>query len=490
MNLDLPDQYKIRMRELLGEEYDDYLACLGCPPCQGLRVNTRKWKPEEAYSALGVPLRPVPWTDNGFYYEGQERMAKDPYYYAGLYYLQEPSAMAPARFLPVEPGNRVLDLCAAPGGKSTELGARLCGEGLLWANDISSSRARALLKNLELFGIPNICVSGETPERLAGLYPSYFDRILVDAPCSGEGMFRREPEMVKDWLKRGPEYYAPVQRQILKHAAVMLRPGGYLMYSTCTFSVTEDEENVIWLLRECPEFELVPLPAFDGACGGIGLSGCLRLYPHRVEGEGHFLALLRKRGGENGSGADGEVRDGCGERTESAADGVLDGCGERTEAAASGVLGTLAGGRGQKPVAGSSGEFESFLRKCRISWDTGRFMQNGESVYYLPEGFLPAPGVRYLRTGLLMGTLKKGRFEPSQALAMALGADTFEDCVSFSHDDERVVRYLKGETVFLNDNEAERRGRQLICVDGHGLGFAKANGRTLKNQYYPGWRWM
>lgn len=460
MNLDLPEPYKLRMRTLLGDEYDDYLACLGRPPCQGVRVNTRKWKPEEARSALGVSLRPVSWTDNGFCYEGKERLAKDPYYYAGLYYLQEPSAMAPARFLPVDPGNRVLDLCAAPGGKSTELGVRLCGEGLLWANDISSSRARALLRNLERFGIPNLCVSAETPERLAGLYPSYFDRILVDAPCSGEGMFRREPEMGKEWQKRGPEYYAPLQRQILKQAVVMLRPGGYLMYSTCTFSVEEDEENVTWLLREYPEFDLVPLPIFDGACTGIGLSGCLRLYPHRIEGEGHFLALLHKRGEKKDSDVAGAV------------------------------AGTLTGGRGQNPETEYSGEFGNFLRKCRIRWDRGRFTQSGELVYYLPESFDPAPGVRYLRTGLFMGTFKKGRFEPSQALAMVLGADTFEDCVSFEHDDERVVRYLKGETIFLNDNEPKRHGRQLICVDGYGLGFAKANERTLKNQYDPGWRWM
>ena len=225
MRQNLPESFQIQMQALLGDEYGAYLESFDVPPGVGLRVNTAKWSPADAAGHLNVPLRPVPWTDNGFYCDGRERLAKDPYYYAGLYYLQEPSAMAPARFLPVKPGDRVLDLCAAPGGKSTELGVRLRGEGLLWANDISSSRAKALLKNLERFGVANLCVSSETPERLAERYPGFFDSVLVDAPCSGEGMFRRDPDMVKDWEKRGPAYYAPLQREILRQAAALLRPG-------------------------------------------------------------------------------------------------------------------------------------------------------------------------------------------------------------------------------------------------------------------------
>ncbi len=464
MRQDLPEQFKREMRELLGGEYDAYLAAMekSCRP--GLRVNTLKWKPEEAIRCLGLKPDPIPWTANGFYCDPRRRLSKDPYYFAGLYYLQEPSAMAPAQLLPVRPGDRVLDLCAAPGGKSTELGARLRGEGLLWANDISSSRAKALLKNLELFGIPNLYVSCETPRHLAECCPEFFDRILVDAPCSGEGMFRQEPDMVKAWLERGPEYYAPIQQEILRSAVSMLRPGGHLLYSTCTFSRLEDEENVARLLADYPEMELVPLAHFPGASEGIGLTGCLRLFPHRVEGEGHFMALLRKRGNARpeklpgGEPADGRMRPG----------------NARPEKLP-----------GEKPRQAEKAELQAGL-----AWDEKRVLRRGDDVYYLPEEMPPLKGIRYLRTGLLVGTLRKGRFEPSQALAMVPGASRFADSVSFAHGDERVVRYLKGETVALNEAEEERHGWQLVCVEGHGLGFAKGNGRTLKNKYYPGWRWM
>ncbi len=499
MRQDLPEPFRIQMQELLGGEYDAYLRSFDAPPAAGLRVNTAKWTPAGAAGKLGVPLRPVTWTDNGFYYNSG-RLSKDPYYYAGLYYLQEPSAMAPARFLPVKPGDRVLDLCAAPGGKSTELGARLKGRGLLWANDISNSRAKALLKNLELFGIANICVSSEGSDRLAQFYPEYFDSVLVDAPCSGEGMFRREPDMVKDWTERGPEYYAPVQAEILMQAVKLLRPGGYLMYSTCTFSRLEDEGNVLRLLEEHPEMELVPLERFAGACGGIGLEGCLRLFPYKVEGEGHFLALMRKKMPE---AARAETLETVRAETGNA---VLAKTGNAVRAEISGhaPAETRGHAKAQSKAAEEpsgrekrnghddrqSSELAAFLSKCRSDWDERRFLINGESVYYLPDNFTPAKGIRYLRTGLFVGSLKNGRFEPSQALAMTLNADTFADSISFEHEDERVVRYLKGETVFLREDEPERQGWQLICVDGYGLGFVKAAGRTLKNKYYPGWRWM
>ena len=213
----LPAAFAERMRALLGdEEYDDYLNSFEEEWKPGLRANTLKISPESLKKLLPWELEPVPWVPAGFYYDGgQDRPSKHPAYYAGLYYLQEPSAMTPGEMLPVEPGDRVLDLCAAPGGKSTQLGARLEGKGMLLANDVSTSRARALLKNLELAGVPNICVTGETPERLAEVLPEFFDKILVDAPCSGEGMFRRDDEMVKDWAARGPAYYAPLQLSLI-----------------------------------------------------------------------------------------------------------------------------------------------------------------------------------------------------------------------------------------------------------------------------------
>ena len=454
MKIQLPETFTASMKDLLGDEYQAYLDSFEEPRIYGLRVNTLKWTPEQCRQVYG-DFQQVPWIANGLLYPEERRMAKDPYYYAGLYYLQEPSAMTPASVLPVEPGARVLDLCAAPGGKSTELGAKLMGKGVLIANDISNSRAKALLKNLELFGISNICVTSETPEKLASVYPEYFDKILVDAPCSGEGMFRKDADMVKDWMEHGPAYYAPIQKEILHQAVAMLKPGGMMVYSTCTFDKREDEEQILDLLKTYPEMEVVPLPRFAGACDSFGFSGAIRLFPHKIKGEGHFVVLLRKN-------ADGqEAKQG------------------------------KAGKQMKIPaVLEKEPELKTFLEKCGIFEDPSRFMVREDSIYYLPENFEPAKGIRYLRTGLLVGTLKKGRFEPSQALAMALSPGTFEDCISFNRGDDRVIRYLKGETISLNEGEKPRKGWVLVCVDSFALGFAKGNGMNLKNKYYPGWRWM
>ncbi len=455
MKIQLPKDFCREMTSLLGEEYEQYIESFDSPKSLGLRVNTLRWTPQECRRSLPWNTEPVPWVENGLFYGGRVNPSKHPYYYAGLYYLQDPSAMTPASLLPVEQGDMVLDLCAAPGGKSTELGARLKGRGMLVANDISNSRAKALLKNLELFGIGNSCVTSETPERLSAAFPGFFHKILVDAPCSGEGMFRKNPDMIRDWCERGPKYYCCLQKHILKEAVKMLRPGGYLLYSTCTFSRLEDEEVVLWILEKFPQMELIPIPLFDGACDGAGLSGCLRLFPHKIRGEGHFMALLRKKT--------------AGEET-------------RTEC---------------RPAAGMIGlnpeeekELRDFLRDTRISWDFSRMVNINGLICYLPEGFQAGPKLRYLRTGLFVGTVKKRRFEPSQAMAMALSEELYTNSISFDREDERIIRYLKGETIALKDGEGPEKGWCLVCVDGFSLGFAKGNGMTLKNKYYPGWRWQ
>lgn len=224
--MQLPETFLEQMKLLLGTDYDAWLESYEKKSFAGLRFNTGKTNREAWENTLSpFELRRVSWTGNGYYIGEDAKASRHPYYFAGLYYLQEPSAMAPAAVLPVEPGDKVLDLCAAPGGKSTELGAKLKGEGLLVSNDISNSRAKALLKNLELFGIPNICVTSETPEKLASVFGPYFDKILVDAPCSGEGMFRKDPDLIKSWQERGPEYYAPIQRQILASAVSHAKAG-------------------------------------------------------------------------------------------------------------------------------------------------------------------------------------------------------------------------------------------------------------------------
>ena len=234
--MNLPKVFEEKMKDLLGSEYEAYTACYDEPRHYGLRVNTAKISVEDFLKIAPWPLEPVPWIHNGFYYDGDNiQPSKHPYYFAGLYYLQEPSAMTPADRLPVEPGDRVLDVCAAPGGKATELGAKLGGTGVLAANDLSSSRAKGLLKNLELFGIGNVLILSEEPGKLVSYFPEYFDKILIDAPCSGEGMFRKEKKMVKAWEEHGPEFFSKIQRSIVTQAAQMLRPGGMLLYSTCTF---------------------------------------------------------------------------------------------------------------------------------------------------------------------------------------------------------------------------------------------------------------
>ena len=462
----LPEAFLLKMQELLGEEFGQYLESFKEEWKPGLRVNTLKLSPGELAELVPWNLEPVPWADNGFYYDGTLdgevlRPSKHPAYYAGLYYLQEPSAMTPAAMLPVVPGDRVLDLCAAPGGKSTELASKLKGRGMLVSNDISYSRARALLKNLELAGAANICVTSEAPEKLAGVWPEFFDKILVDAPCSGEGMFRRDEDMVKDWTEKGPEYYVPIQRQILSQAAAMLRPGGYMLYSTCTFSVEEDEENVAYVLEEFPQMQLccLDLDKVPGACGGFGLSGCMRLFPHRLKGEGHFLALMRKKGGDDGGKE---------------------------------ILPPMDPGTAGKRVRAveKEKELDAFLRQSGAEWDYERIVIHQDNAYYLPEGLAWNLPLRFLRTGLFLGELKKGRFEPSQALAMSMKAGQFPNTVSFPGGDSRVLRYLKGETISLEGDEGPVKGWCLAAMEGFPLGWAKGTGMSLKNKYYPGWRWQ
>ena len=480
------------MKALLGEEYGDYLSCFEEPRHYGLRVNTAKISVEDFLRIAPWPLEPVPWISNGFYYDGEKyQPARHPYYFAGLYYLQEPSAMTPADRLPVRPGDRVLDVCAAPGGKATELGAKLRGSGLLAANDLSSSRAKGLLKNLELFGIGNMCVLCEEPGRLVPCFQGYFDRILIDAPCSGEGMFRKERKMVKAWEEHGPEYFSKIQRSIITQAAGMLREGGMLLYSTCTFSPEENEQTVEYLLEQCPEFRICEIEGYEGfepgrpeftASKDPAFRKTVRIFPHKMKGEGHFLALLQKGAGDGGP-AEGQCRTAGPSERESR----LDGPARET-----------ARGRGSLPGAGKAGgrrklpeELTGFLDGIGREMDPSRIEIRKEKVFYMPPELAGISGIRFLRTGLLMGELKKNRFEPSQALAMNLKKEEYGRVLDLSAEDARVLRYLKGETLDVADLvSAKEKGWYLVCVDGFPLGFGKLAGQTLKNKYLPGWRWM
>ncbi len=456
----LPEAFEEKMRLLLQEEYDQYLKCFEEPRHYGLRVNTNKISVKEFLKIAPWPLTPVPWIPNGFYYDGEHvQPAKHPYYFAGLYYLQEPSAMTPASRLPVEPGDLVLDVCAAPGGKATELGAKLLGTGMLVANDISNSRARGLLKNLELLGIGNVLVTSEEPGRLVPHFTEFFDKILIDAPCSGEGMFRKEKKMIKAWEEHGPEFFSRLQRSIVVQAAAMLRPGGMLLYSTCTFDPGENEQIIEYLMNKCPEFEICEMEGAAGFSPGRPefteskspeFEKTVRIFPHKIHGEGHFLALLKKKGPEIPAG--------------------------RSQTA----------GKKKLPE-----ELEEFLRSLRLELDLRRLEIREDRVYYMPEGMPELRGIRFLRSGLLLGELKKNRFEPGQALAMYLKREDYKNILDLSVGDERVIRYLKGETLDVEDLvPAREKGWYLVCVDGYPLGFGKLASQVLKNKYLPGWRWM
>ena len=468
---DLPQSFLDSMKEILGEDYEAFLAGFDGQRQYGLRVNTLKMNLEEFERIAPFHLKKVPWISNGYFYEAEDVPAKHPFYSAGLYYLQEPSAMTPASRLKVQPGERVLDLCAAPGGKATELGAALQGEGLLVANDINTARARALLRNLELFGISNSFVTNEPPHVLAERFPEFFHKIMVDAPCSGEGMFRKNPAVVDSWQEKGPEYFSKLQREIIVQAADMLLPGGMMFYSTCTFSPLENEKTITHLLKERPDMEVIPMEDYEGFAEGLtsyrgevfdeSCKLCRRIWPHKMSGEGHFMALLHKKNGT----------------PQQVQQTVLQ----------SSIWWEKCKGLNKEQKAAA----EDFFSHVNIAYDEKRIDVRGDNLYYLPAPKYDGRGLHFLRNGLFMGEFKKKRFEPSQPFALALHAQDFDQVLDFPADDERLSRYLRGETLDVSDliaGEKKRKGWQLVMVAGHPLGFGKLVNNNLKNKYPAGWR--
>ena len=444
------------MRELLGEELPEFLAGFEEERYGGVRFNSGKLTRKEWEQLVPFPVERIPWIQNGYYYRLTDQPAKHPYYFAGLFYIQEPSAMTPAAMLPIEPGDRVLDICAAPGGKSTELAARLQGTGVLVSNDISNSRAKALLKNLELFGAKNAVVLSEAPGRLTERFSGYFDKILVDAPCSGEGMFRKSPAIMKNWEQYGVGYYHKLQLEIMDAVLPMLRPGGMLLYSTCTFSPEEDEGTLQYLLEKDPTLHVIkPELSYEGFSEGrpdwipqgrAELANAVRLWPHKLRGEGHFSALLKKE---------------------------EDGTGRRSYPE-------------KKNTARLPKETEEFLSRLAMPIAEERLEWREDRLYLLPEGLPELSGLRVMRSGLLLGEQKKNRFEPSQALACALKAGQYDNEYHLPASDEDVLRYLKCETITAKTEVAD--GFVLVCVENYPLGWAKAQNGVLKNKYLPGWR--
>lgn len=494
----LPAAFKDKMKEMLRDEFEEFMASYEEPRLYGLRINGVKISPEQfqAKNRSEFVLTSIPWVDHGFYYKEGNRPGKHPYYHAGLYYIQEPSAMLPVELLDVQHGDRVLDLCAAPGGKSTQIAAKLGGTGLLVTNDIHSDRVKPLVKNIELAGVRNAVVLNDRPERLIHVFSSFFDKILIDAPCSGEGMFRKEEDMAKQWEKHGVEICSVMQHELLRQAAAMLAPGGMIVYSTCTFSPEENEMQIAAFLDDHPEFEVVAPPAAlmdagltsgrpEWALGAASASAAdavrrtVRLWPHRLKGEGHYAAALRRS------------------MTPAPA-----------EAGAEGAAGAKPAAKqrsGQAKAAADLSPLHAWAAaELRFPLlEQGKLVTFGEHAYLQPFGFPDLAGIKIVRPGWYLGSLHKGRFEPSQALAMGLREQEFVRVMNLSVDDPRVTRYLKGETLEVDDTEIHLKpaassateqtpavkGWCLVAIDGFPVGWGKWLNGMLKNEYPQAWRW-
>lgn len=442
----LPPAFVSRMRAQLGEEADAYFAAMEMPCLRGLRLNPQKPVSDAALEAVGGVEEPVPWYPAlGRHLRNDSPAGADPLHEAGAYYLQEPSAMAPVSVLSPRPGECVLDLCAAPGGKSTQIAAELAGEGLLVSNEPVPSRAKILSRNIERMGVPNALVVSAQPEALAARWGVLFDAVLVDAPCSGEGMFRRHPETRAEWNPASPMGCAERQRRILGCAAAMLRPGGRLVYSTCTLSPEENEETVRWFLREHPDFSAQPF-SLSGNYGTLDApEGMLRLYPHRVRGEGHFVACLRRAG----------------------------------DAPAADLM-RPAAERLSLPAPAVRAAYSAFAAPLRGL--PAANAQLGDALLSAPD-LPPLDGVRVLRAGVQLGTLRGKVFAPDHALAMCLSPACGLPVLAL--DRAGALRYQSGEALPAPEDMS---GWALAVYEGLVLGFGKASGGQFKNHYPKGLR--
>lgn len=460
----LPQDFLDRMQELLQEEYEDFLAAYDKERTYGLRYNPLKTDRDTFLERMPFSLEPVAWAEEGFYYRQEEQPGKHAYHEAGAYYIQEPSAMSVVEALAPAPGERILDLCAAPGGKSTQIAGKMMGKGLLVANEIILGRAKILSQNIERMGISNAVVCNEQPERMAEFFPIFFDRILVDAPCSGEGMFRKDETAISEWSPEQVKICRDRQLTILEQAASMLKPGGILVYSTCTFSVEENEDVISTFLHTHGEFSIEKTeleqffaqPASRGKNAWLkdpeeGIGHTVRLWPHKIEGEGHFFAKLKKAGSLYTEPVD--------MRKSKALDGIR---------------------LCQTFLREELGLTEQILKQFT---EEGSFLPFGEQVYLIPRQMTALTGLKVVRPGLHLGTNKKNRFEPSHALALYLSPDAVRQ--HYEMTQEQTESYLRGEAFAC---DAGLQGWTLLTMNGYTFGFGKAGNGQMKNHYPKGLR--
>lgn len=456
----LPQAFLERMKEQLGEDYPAFLAAYEAPAVKAIRANRLKDDAEKLKEELpeDTIIGNVPWCADGLYVDENFSPWRDLHYHQGLYYPQDASAMLPAEVLEARPGEKILDLCAAPGGKSGQIAGALKGEGLLVSNEIVPKRAKILASNLERLGVSNAVVTSSDSEGLAKVFPEYFDRILVDAPCSGEGMFRKDETAVREWTPEAPELCAARQRDILSHAVTMLKPGGTLVYSTCTFSEAENE-GIVRFLIESGAFEEEPFFR-----EGLPEGAAVHLYPHEVRGEGHFVARLRKPG--KAAEPDEPVRS-RGKKKRSAG---------RSKGKSS-----IYRKANRKEIAA----FDAFCQGVNLSRKFGNLWVRDDRLYEFPEGISAdqLETLRVISPGLELGRLVKDRFEPAHALAMSLAMDEMNHAVL---SDEALLEYLRGQEIPAPDGTPD--GFVLVGNDQGPAGFGKKSGRRIANRYPKGLR--
>lgn len=445
----LPVEFNENMRTLLGEkDYEAFCQSRTVPPFRGLRCNLLKCGPDVLLSSPELKLRPSPFAAEGFYTLA-ENPGRHPWHHAGLFYLQEPSAMSAVTAMAPEPGMNVLDLCAAPGGKSTQIAGKMNGKGLLFCNEVSSSRAKALLSNLERLGVRNAVVTCNEADVICGRLAGFFDCVLVDAPCSGEGMFRKFPRAVEEWEPTLPSRRAVTQRAILETAKRAVKTNGVLVYSTCTFSRLENEDVVLGFLKDNRDFELEEIaasfgrPAF-GAGDSDKIAFARRILP-MDGGEGHFTAKLRRTsGGENGPHA------------------------AKPE-------------KGKIPV-----EFFRYYESAFNGLPYGKVALRKDTVVLIPENLPDLSGLNVLRTGVEAGRLKSGRFEPSHALYMAARPEDFLNKADYSVFSPEIARFLHGEEI--ESSPYAQNGYLAVLAGGYTVGFGKCVNGVIKNHYPKGLR--
>ena len=459
--MNLPIEFEKKMKAFLGNEWDDFLYSYDNNRFQALRFNTLKVQSQEERMRILKTLKissdkKVSWADEAYYFDENVRPGKHPYHEMGLYYIQEPSAMSAAALLAPKPGMRVLDLCAAPGGKSTQLATYLGDSGLLVSNEINTQRSRILSQNIERMGIKNAIVTNEDSFVLASHFPGFFNAIQVDAPCSGEGMFRKLPEAIEQWSMENVAICAARQKEILDNAAVMLKPGGTIVYSTCTFSREENEDVIECFLERHPDFTLEEMERF---------------WPHKVDGEGHFVAKLVRRGCvDTDLKADRKTKKNKNSKNRK----------NETKPALT-----------KENMKLLSEFLDETISEDMAAWiKNSRLVMFGEQLYRLPDIEVDIKGLKVQRAGLHIGEFKKQRFEPSHSLALALKLNDAKNLVKLTCDNPQTIGFFNGQSVMLSDEQAAecKKGWALVCVDGYPAGWGKVNGAQVKNHYPKGLR--